>query len=135
MSLEWTIKLATGFSDIDEQHKELFKKVNDLLNAMKQGKGKDEAMKTVHFLEEYTVHHFGTEENYMKKFSYPDYKDHKAQHDGLIVDLKKVKQQIEKEGPSSFLAIELQKNLGDWLTIHIGNVDKLLGAFLQSKTK
>jgi len=135
MALEWKPDLATGFVDIDNQHKELFKRINDLVNAMKQGKGKDEVGKVLKFLEDYTIHHFSNEENYMKKYQYPEYEGHKAQHTGLINDLQKMKEQFEKEGPSSMMAIDIQKELGDWLMIHIAKIDKELGAFLKEKVK
>lgn len=133
MALEWKPELATGFAEIDNQHKELFKRVNDLLNAMKVGKGKDEVGKILKFLEDYTVYHFGNEENYMKKHSYPEYEGHKAQHDSLINDIKKMKEQFQKEGASSMMAIDIQKELGDWLMVHIGQIDKELGKFLNGK--
>jgi hypothetical protein len=34
--MEWTDKLATGISTIDSQHKELFKRINNLVIAIKQ---------------------------------------------------------------------------------------------------
>jgi hemerythrin len=135
MPIEWTEKLAVGFKEIDDQHKELFKKVNDLFNAMKQGKGRDEINTVIKFLEEYTVFHFSNEEKYMMKYAYPEYKEHKAQHDGLINDLKKIKSDIAKDGVNTLQVIDLQRNLTDWLMVHIGKVDVLLGKYLHEKVK
>lgn len=45
MAIEWTDELATGVNKIDNQHKELFKRINNLLDACNQGKGKDEVKK------------------------------------------------------------------------------------------
>ena len=133
MALVWTPGLATGSAEIDTQHKELFKRINDLIEAMKVGKGKDEVGKVLKFLEDYTVYHFGNEETYMKKYNYPEYTGHKEQHTSLINDIKKMRVQFEKEGASSMMAIDIQKELGDWLTVHIGKVDTLLGKFLKDK--
>jgi hemerythrin-like metal-binding protein len=135
MALEWKPELATGFAEIDNQHKELFKRVNDLLNAMRIGKGKDEVGKVLKFLQDYTVYHFGNEENYMKKYNYPEYEGHKAQHTSLINDIQTMKTQFEKDGASSLMAIDIQKELGDWLMVHIGQVDKELGKFLKEKIR
>jgi len=40
MAIQWTENLATGIDTIDEQHKELIVRVNSLLDACQQGKGK-----------------------------------------------------------------------------------------------
>jgi len=38
MAIEWTNDLATGVSEIDYQHKELFRRINSLLDACREGK-------------------------------------------------------------------------------------------------
>ena len=42
MGMNWDNNLATGINSIDNQHKELFDRINQLLLAMKEGKAKDE---------------------------------------------------------------------------------------------
>ncbi len=39
MPIEWTQDLAVGVKIIDEQHKEIFRRVDALLEACKAGKG------------------------------------------------------------------------------------------------
>ncbi|MHB9035807.1 MAG: hemerythrin domain-containing protein, partial [Armatimonadota bacterium] len=58
MAVQWTPDLAVGVREIDDQHRELFKRVNDLLEAMSKGKGRDEIAKVVAFLGNYVVTHF-----------------------------------------------------------------------------
>lgn len=57
--------LSTGVRSIDDQHKELFDKINNLLAACREGKGKEEVAKVMKFLSDYVIDHFGTEEGYM----------------------------------------------------------------------
>ena len=52
MAIEWTKDLETGVALIDEQHKELFDRVNKLLAASSQGRGKEEVGSLLGFLEE-----------------------------------------------------------------------------------
>lgn len=40
MQMLWDSKLAVGVDKIDNQHKELFNRMNSLMDAMKEGKGK-----------------------------------------------------------------------------------------------
>jgi len=128
--MQWTSNLAVGVEEIDRQHKELFKRANDLVEAMNQGKGREKVGKTLKFLEDYVVSHFGNEERYMKRFRYPDYNSHKKQHEEFKEIFAGLKQEYESKGGSSAMAIEIQKKVGSWLRNHIGRVDKELGKFL-----
>ena len=50
---------------IDSQHVgNCLKKINNLLDACVEGRGRNEAIRTVEFLSDYTKKHFGDEENY-----------------------------------------------------------------------
>ena len=42
MVIVWKEELATGNEEIDNQHKEMFRRFNDFQSACKQGKGQDE---------------------------------------------------------------------------------------------
>jgi len=39
MAFQWRQDLSVGFQEIDDQHKELFRKINDLLESIGQGRG------------------------------------------------------------------------------------------------
>jgi len=58
MPFEWTQNLSIGVAEIDNQHKELFKRINNLLDAISQGKGKQELFAVLEFLEDYSKFHF-----------------------------------------------------------------------------
>lgn len=133
MAIQWTQDLATGVGWQDEQHKELFVRLDNLLEAAKQGKSKDEVGKIVKFLEEYVGTHFGTEERHMNMFAYPDTSSHKQEHMAFVKEFTQLKKDFEKEGASSSIAIQVQRRVTDWLKNHIAKTDKSLGAFLKAK--
>ena len=54
MAVQWSENLAVGVNMIDEQHKGIFSRINNLMNAMSQGKGKEEVGKVLEFLADYT---------------------------------------------------------------------------------
>lgn len=134
MDLLWTSDLAIGVDTIDEQHRELLKRLNDLRSAINQGKGKEEIENTFTFLADYAIEHFSAEERYMTKYGYPGYRSHKAEHESFIknfLELRKKFTNLEQQrGITSFLVIEMQRHLYDWLINHIGKVDKALGRYL-----
>lgn len=134
MAIEWTKELATGVPIIDDQHKELFRMINNLLEACSRGRGKEEILSVIHFLEDYVVSHFSEEEQHMQQSNYPAYANHKAQHEEFRRNFASLKQLFETEGPGVYVVIKTNHVVIDWLTAHIKRVDKDFGAFLQTKT-
>ena len=133
MAIEWKEDLAVGVKEIDEQHKELFVKVNSLFDACNTGKGKEQIDPIIKYLQEYVVDHFGCEEALQKKYSYPGYEEHKGQHDKFIQDFLKLKEGIDKNGVTGLTIVQLNQTLVDWLIKHIRKTDKALAAFLKEK--
>ncbi|MEW6107830.1 MAG: bacteriohemerythrin [Nitrospirota bacterium] len=133
MTIEWTDDLATGVDDIDNQHRELFNKINNLLQACRQGKGKDEVKKVIQFLDDYVITHFSAEEKYMDKYDYPGYPGHRAQHQEFMENFSHLKRQFEEEGVGIYLVLNTNRMVVDWLINHIRKLDRSLGAFLKSK--
>ena len=58
MAIQWNEELATGVLEIDNQHKEIFARINRLLEASSQGKGKQEVGRMIDFLGDYVISHF-----------------------------------------------------------------------------
>lgn len=133
MALEWKPDLAVGVKEIDDQHKELFSKISALFDACNVGKGKEQIDNTVRYLQEYVVLHFNSEEKLQKQYNYPEYINHKAQHDQFIKDFLELKESIDKDGITGLLIIKLNKTLVDWLINHIRKTDKVFAAFLKEK--
>lgn len=136
--MQWTEDLSVGIEKIDEQHRELFEKINDLVAAVKQSVCKYKISDVIKFLEDYVVFHFSEEEKYMQQFSYPGYQAHKTQHEKFIENFNELKKELPKlEGgkkPGSYdLSVETNQVVVDWILDHIAKVDKQLGEFLKDK--
>ncbi|MBS4025837.1 MAG: bacteriohemerythrin [Clostridia bacterium] len=132
-SLQWTEDLAVGVDKIDSQHQELFSRINKLLDACNQGKGRETVDEIIKFLEDYVVTHFTLEEEHMAKYAYSGYSDHKEQHYQFINSFSKLKEKIEREGVGSHISIYTNQIVVDWLQDHITKTDKALGKFLKQK--
>jgi hemerythrin len=132
MAIEWNEKLATGNSNIDNQHKELFRRFDSLLAACNQRKGKEEVHNLLLFLGDYVKTHFSMEETLQKKHNYPGYPDHKKEHDGFIAELQKLEKQLQLEGASFPLVIQTNQTMVNWLIKHINARDKEMALFLRS---
>ena len=134
MAILWKENLSVGVNEIDNQHKELFNRINNLLDACTRGKGSEEVKRTSDFLSEYVISHFGTEEKLMNKYNYPDYASHKEKHEKFKKEFAELKMKIEKEDTGLLTTIGTNHLLIDWWLNHIGKVDKALGAFLSGKS-
>jgi len=133
MAIQWTNALAVGIDDIDAQHKELFRQADRLLEASQKGIAMEELDRTLQFLGQYVVDHFGTEERYMAKFGYPAARLHKQEHDDFVGEFVRTKERFDREGVSLTLLFQVQKRIVEWLNNHIRKEDKALGAFLKTK--
>ena len=133
MAIEWTKDLAVGIAKIDEQHQELFRKIDQLLEACRQCKGKETVGETIRFLGDYVIEHFGNEERYMDRYNYPESAGHKEQHRQFINSFQELKKKFETDGPGTNIVILTNRIVVNWLNSHIRNVDKVLGVFLKTK--
>jgi hemerythrin len=125
----WSTQYETGILLVDSQHKKLVDAINDLHDAMKEGKGKDKIEKTLDFLVDYTVLHFSAEEKLMQQKNYPDYSNHKKVHDKLVTEVKDIK---TKYLAGKVLPMEVSTFMSDWLKNHILGTDKKYIPFLKN---
>ncbi len=133
MPIVWNDNLASGSTEIDTQHKELFKRIDSLLTALEKGSGREEMARIIQYLSDYVVFHFGNEEGYMAKFSYSSASAHKAQHEQFVKNFVKLKDRLMLEGINDQLTDDTRQLVVDWLINHIKYSDRALGLFLKLK--
>jgi len=126
----WTSTLATGDDEIDNQHKELFRLIDRFNTALMQNCSAKDIKEAFSFLEDYTIKHFGYEQNIMSSKGYPEYAAHKAQHDHFIKSFLEIRNEYEASGSSSTLLFKVRRQIIDWLLRHIKSVDVRLARFL-----
>jgi len=132
MALQWTQALSVGVDEIDDQHKELFRRASTLLDGLRKGEP-DEIGGLVDFLHAYAVTHFGAEEAFMRETGFAGYVRHKAQHDRFISDLLALASEHERKGAGAFLALKVNHWLVQWLKEHVSGMDRELGSHLLSR--
>lgn len=122
--IEWDEqRMASGFKDIDCQHRQLINKINALHDACTSGTGKEELMEQVRFLGSYTKEHFAFEEKLMQENRCPSRGQNKAAHLQFLNEFEKLAASLEKDGVSTRLVLQLKELLGNWLQNHICKVD------------
>lgn len=119
---EWKDVYSVKISEIDSQHKQLFKIGENLATAIKISNTEtdhyDEIVRLINELKSYTVYHFQHEESIMRKIGYANYENHKAEHDAFIEKISELQKQDiyinQKNAMMNILTFLL-----DWISKHI----------------
>jgi len=125
--VEWSDSLSVGIDEIDAQHRVLVNLVNEMHEAIEQGRGSEAVGVVLTRLGEYTRIHFAVEESLMRLLGYPDLERHKEEHAELMTRLQELRQRFESG--SSALDGDLMSLLKVWLTRHIMESDQQYAQF------
>ncbi len=132
MKYEITKELETGNRVIDEEHRTLFDRVNQLMDACSAGKGRASVETTLKFMLDYVDQHFAHEEELQKRNGYPNFTAHHAFHEGYEKKLRDVAAHMSLDAPTISDVATLNQQIGVLIS-HIRTEDKNLGAYLREK--
>lgn len=133
MAIEWTSNLSVGVNSIDQQHKTLFEKADQLFEAGRNNKSKEFISEMLDFLDDYTKQHFLSEEIYMKSIGFPGYENQKKMHSDFITALAKLKKDYQESGGNILVILNANQMVVDWLLKHVSIEDKKIGDYANSK--
>jgi len=125
--LRWSDSYSVNIGSIDKQHKTLFDLINNFYDELKSRSRQENLLQLINGLIEYTVIHFTNEEQYMKKYNYPDFGIHKIEHTKFINTINDYKERI-KSG-KLIISIEITNYLKSWISEHILIKDKQYSDF------
>jgi hemerythrin len=131
--VSWTEDMTVHVEKIDDQHRELIKRFNQLGEAVWEGKGKEAVGDMIKFLAEYTVEHFSDEEELMRIYEYPKAESHRQAHKDFVKKVGDLINDLHAREFDSPLVISVVNKLGDWTRMHIRVMDKELGSYIRSK--
>ena len=123
MDWQWDSRLETGIEQIDEQHKELFARIDALELAIYKGRAASELIKLMEYLESYISEHFDLEEKLMLDNIFPDYAIHSRQHNEFRTYCTGVLNTFKNKGSDSYMAIDVDKQMRKWWENHILKMD------------
>ena len=132
MSLvEFDPLLLTGVDEIDAQHRELFQRISQLLEASRDRRSREEVVRLLEFLGGYVVDHFASEERKMEAAAYPKAEGHRAEHRQFMKELEILRHELKSEGPTKLFVIRVGNRVTEYLREHIYRTDRLLGQWLK----
>lgn len=124
----WTRSLEINHPEIDRQHQLLVSYLNELADAMREGRAKAVLSQLLAKLIQYTDQHFQHEERLMLVSHYPGATTHKMLHDDLRQRVAAFSRAFHAGEPVNVL--EVMNFLKEWLRTHIGGADRRFGQFL-----
>ncbi|MCG6147634.1 hemerythrin [Leptospira levettii] len=142
MIANWDVKYETNISEIDSQHKKLFRLINQIETIYEENKNHLSVnskllIDAVSELEDYTISHFLIEERVMELNQYPELEAHKKQHDRFTDKILELKKRLTS-GNLLTNDIELNQFFSEliqflrlWLTNHILKEDMNYKPFIK----
>ena len=128
--ITWTKAVSVGIAIIDNQHRELFRVINDVHNHEKNS-DLSYLNATLTELIELTRVHFTTEENYFRRFKYPEATEHIVEHEKMILKVLQFKIRFDQEGAK--ILPDLLSFLREWWDTHLKIEDHKYAAYFKEK--
>jgi len=129
--IAWSNEYSVQVPMFDRQHQELFRLVNELHDAMSQGRSKDVMQRVLQGLMKYTQTHFADEERAMRECGYPEYDQHLAEHEKFTREVQRFADDYA-QGRTA-LSISVIDFLCVWLRNHIASSDKRYSSALGAR--
>ncbi len=131
--VSWDRSLETGDPEIDEQHQELFRRIDQLMAATHDRRARAEVGRLLTFLGDYVVSHFEAEERIMVEAGYPAAPAHRAEHQHFVTEYGRLFQDYQADGPGSVFVIKFGNRVTAWLCEHICRTDRRLADYLATQ--
>ncbi len=125
--------LLTGVEEIDEQHRELFRRIAQLLEASRSRSSRAEVVRLLEFLDGYVIEHFAAEERLMQLSHYPNVDGHREEHRRFVKELEALRKELDAEGPTPLFVIRVGNRVTEWLREHIYRTDRMVGQWIRDR--
>ena len=131
--LSWNDQYLIGQSTIDDEHKTLFRLINDFHTHWSENRDRKDVARMLNQLIQYGELHFQDEERIMAQEGYPELESHRAIHEKLIIEIFKLNEELADQ--SRLLERDITKFLKQWLVDHIVHNDYEFRNFLIRKRR
>jgi hemerythrin len=134
IKISWDRSLETGEPEIDEQHRELFRRIDQLLAATRDRRARTEVGRLLTFLGDYVVTHFAAEEKLMATAAYPGLEAHRGEHQRFVEEYARLFEDYRADGPGPVFVIKFGNRVTAWLCEHICRTDRRFVDHLNQKS-
>ena len=97
-AFQWEEKYSLNIAIIDEQHKKIIELLNKLFDAIAIDQVSKVLVPIIEEIVAYSDYHFVTEEFFMTTHRYPEYAEHKKEHDEFRAQALHLRESVKEEG-------------------------------------
>jgi len=126
--------MATGVEEIDKLHKDIFKRINEFINAIMNENERENVETLLNFLKNHATNMFQAEEQMLTDKKYPDLAVHKAQHEYFIRTLDSLQREFEAGVTGDQFTADVHQRVCNWLTTHMSKTDMMWVNHLKTST-
>jgi hemerythrin len=135
MRIHWDSRFLTGNEEVDRQHREMYQKIDLLVDACYRGEPRDFIENAINVLELSIVEHFRSEEKLLGSFKVPDIDAHIQEHQDFIGHIARLKKMFDASDADYAMAIDTINTLIGWTGHHILSRDKVFCRFVQVRAE
>ena len=139
--LEWDDDFRVDIAEIDGHHHHLLRLINQLHEAIEHSnqlatlesvlREQETVAAVIKELVDYASYHFTAEEDYMRRWAYPEHHQHRDEHRKFIDSIQAFRQSFDKK--KTRLSLDIAEFARSWWRSHILVSDKKCGAFLKEQ--
>jgi len=130
--MEWSAELSVGFDEVDAQHREFIRLLEEV-DARIEAVDERGAAAGLRALVSAVIRHFAAEEAMMERWQYPDRQAHKRSHDLFLQDVLALEREEAEVGLTQEVVDWARGRLPEWISFHMLTNDAPLGRFLASR--
>lgn len=120
----WKDTYRIGVDRIDQQHMELFRMTEELVNAVKEGAAVEVYQRILGFLKDYVIYHFRDEEAYQESIHYSGIEAHKEEHRQFTETVLHYEERLTANGFNEKTMKDLAGTVTAWLIYHVVDTDQ-----------
>lgn len=118
--------MGTGVESVDEEHRQLIGKLNELYRAHQAGASVDDISKMLRFLGRYAETHFRHEEEIMEHRKCPLWRENRSAHARFLREYQELASAFSIEDDTDQMATDIENMVARWLSTHICKIDVAL---------
>lgn len=125
--ITWKNEFNIGVPSVDEEHRQLIKLINEIhgyLNDDEREFFVDDFLGEIYAR---IAAHFALEEKWMREHGYDQFREHKAEHEKLLDDIRDIMDAYDDK--ANFDEATLSDRLSSWFTGHFKTMDARLHKF------
>ena len=94
--IEWREEFCTGVPGVDYEHQELIRQINSIYTLIENKADKENVIDSLGDIYGSISAHFALEEQMMERHNYDHFKEHQADHERLLDDIRDITEEFEQ---------------------------------------